>query len=275
MYLTARMMRAITDGYLAKAAGLGAGGIDWVRWGATAAATGLRDGDILDATMTCIAKRPLASRPGVGLVVIEQALKRTDGTLVLGWRSNQFLRLRDALIDVASTGARPTQTGPSETRGVRLALAPNVTVLGAHTFRREEIIAFAARYDPQGFHLDDAAAARSMFGALCASGWHTCSVWHRLMSDELVRRAAFAKFAGRADERLGAESGPAEPSRVRLSGLAALKWLRPVYVDETVTFVAGAAASDTGAGPTYACRGLLADGTPVFEVDVLTEPSDL
>ena len=43
--------------------------------------------------------------------------------------------------------------------------------LGRHTFTVEDIKAFAARFDPQPFHLDEAAAARSHFGRLCASGW--------------------------------------------------------------------------------------------------------
>jgi hypothetical protein len=38
-----------------------------------------------------------------------------------------------------------------------------------------EIVEFAARYDPQPFHLDDAAATDTLFGGLAASGWHTRS----------------------------------------------------------------------------------------------------
>ena len=40
------------------------------------------------------------------------------------------------------------------------------------------------RFDPQAFHVDEAAAERSHFGALCASGWHTASVWMRLMVEQ-------------------------------------------------------------------------------------------
>ena len=49
--------------------------------------------------------------------------------------------------------------------------------LGAHRFEPDEIKAFAARYDPQPFHLDEKAAEKSVFGGLCASGWHTASMW--------------------------------------------------------------------------------------------------
>lgn len=56
---------------------------------------------------------------------------------------------------------------------------------GEYTMTREEIIDYASRYDPQPFHLDDAAARRSLFGALAASGWHTAAVSMRLMVQSL------------------------------------------------------------------------------------------
>jgi acyl dehydratase len=45
--------------------------------------------------------------------------------------------------------------------------------LGSISATREDIIAFARQFDPQPFHLDDEAAKASVFGGLCASGWHT------------------------------------------------------------------------------------------------------
>lgn len=45
----------------------------------------------------------------------------------------------------------------------------------------EEIKAFAAQFDPQPFHLDEAAAAASFFGGLAASGWHTAALTMRLL----------------------------------------------------------------------------------------------
>ena len=38
---------------------------------------------------------------------------------------------------------------------------------------KDQIIAFAAQFDPQSYHLDEAAARKSAFGGLAASGWHT------------------------------------------------------------------------------------------------------
>src|SRR5262245_1563118 len=51
---------------------------------------------------------------------------------------------------------------------------------GSHAVSAEEIREFAARYDPQPFHLDDAAAKTTFFGGLAASGWLTASVAMRL-----------------------------------------------------------------------------------------------
>src|SRR4051812_12060668 len=47
---------------------------------------------------------------------------------------------------------------------------------GSYEVTREEVIEFARKYDPQPFHLSDEAAARTHFGRLAASGWHTCAM---------------------------------------------------------------------------------------------------
>ena len=60
-------------------------------------------------------------------------------------------------------------------------------VTGSVEVRADEIKTFAARFDPQPFHLDEAAAERSMFGRLAASGWHTASMTMRLLVDSGLR----------------------------------------------------------------------------------------
>lgn len=65
-----------------------------------------------------------------------------------------------------------------------------VIPLGSYVLQREEIIEFARRYDPQPFHLDEAAARASDFGGLAASGWNTASVWMRLYVDAVLSDAA-------------------------------------------------------------------------------------
>ncbi|VTZ25141.1 Dehydratase [Methylocella tundrae] len=54
-------------------------------------------------------------------------------------------------------------------------------VSGSHTMDEAEIKAFAAKFDPQPFHLDDESAKDSLFGGLAASGWHTASITMKLL----------------------------------------------------------------------------------------------
>src|SRR5215211_5455898 len=56
---------------------------------------------------------------------------------------------------------------------------------GPRRVEAEEVAAFAARYDPQPFHLDDAAARGTLFGGLAASGWHTAALTMRLVTEAL------------------------------------------------------------------------------------------
>jgi acyl dehydratase len=97
--------------------------------------------------------------------------------------------------------------------------------LGRHTFTADVIKRFARRYDPQPFHVDEAAAAGSHFGALVASGWHTAAVWMRLMVEHHRRDMD----AMRARGEPAAELGPSP-------GFRELKWLKPVYAGDTVGY---------------------------------------
>ncbi len=97
--------------------------------------------------------------------------------------------------------------------------------IGSHTFTAEEIKAFAARYDPQPFHLDEEAAKRSHFGGLVASGWHSAAMWMRLAVDRRKRHAEEARARGEPFAALGPSPGFRE-----------LKWLVPVYAGDTITY---------------------------------------
>src|ERR1700758_4870204 len=81
------------------------------------------------------------------------------------------------------------------------------TELGSHTFTAEEIKAFAHKFDPQRFHVDEAAAAASHFGGLCASGWHTTAVYMRLFVDFERREAQAARARGETPARDGPAPG--------------------------------------------------------------------
>jgi acyl dehydratase len=67
--------------------------------------------------------------------------------------------------------------------------AGRVFELGTAVVDREEMLAFARRFDPQPFHVDEEAAKASWFGALAASGWFTAGLWMRLYVDEVLNKA--------------------------------------------------------------------------------------
>ena len=62
--------------------------------------------------------------------------------------------------------------------------------LGTTVVDRDEMIAFARRFDPQPFHVDEEAGKASIFGALSASGWFTAGLWMRAYADGVLARAA-------------------------------------------------------------------------------------
>lgn len=97
--------------------------------------------------------------------------------------------------------------------------------LGDHTFTRDEIIRFAEKFDPQPFHLSEEDAAKTHFGRLCASGWHTASVFMKLW----VSTHQALEKAARAEGRTPARIGPSP-------GFQDLKWIKPVYVGDTLTY---------------------------------------
>lgn len=85
--------------------------------------------------------------------------------------------------------------------------------IGPRRISREEIIGFAAQYDPQPMHLDEAAAAKTMLGGLGASGWHTCAFMMKMIADGLLLDAA----------SMGAP------------GVDEVKWMRPVRPGDNLT----------------------------------------
>src|SRR6516225_9954584 len=61
---------------------------------------------------------------------------------------------------------------------------------GPRHVSRDEILAFAAEFDPQPMHLDEEAASRSMLRGLSGSGWHLCSIMMRMLFDGFIGRTA-------------------------------------------------------------------------------------
>ena len=79
---------------------------------------------------------------------------------------------------------------------------------------REEVLEFARKYDPQPFHLSDEAAAKTHFGRIAASGWHTCAMTMAVIARYVVD-----------DEQAG----------LGAPGVDELRWLKPVYPGDTLT----------------------------------------
>lgn len=85
---------------------------------------------------------------------------------------------------------------------------------GAYEVRRDEVVEFASKYDPQPFHLSDEAAAATHFGRLSASGWHSCAMVMSMVVENLKAHR---------------QAGLGSP------GIDELRWLRPVYPGDTLS----------------------------------------
>ena len=94
------------------------------------------------------------------------------------------------------------------------AVVGRKTRFGRYEVTRDEVIDFARKFDPQPFHLDDEAAAKTYFGRLAASGWHTASMMMRMIVDNM-------------DPDGGGSLGGI--------GLDELRWLKPVYPGDTLS----------------------------------------
>ncbi len=97
--------------------------------------------------------------------------------------------------------------------------------LGSKKFDADYIKGFAVKYDPQSFHMDEEAAKNSHFGALCASGWQTVSCWMRLYVDTNM-----------ADRAARSDKGEVLPELGVSPGIEQIKWMRPVYVSDEITY---------------------------------------
>ena len=95
----------------------------------------------------------------------------------------------------------------------------SVTEYGPRQVSREEIVAFAAEFDPQPFHLDEDGARASMFGGLAASGWHSCSLLMRIIADGFVVNSSSMGSPGVDEVKWLAPVRPNDRLRVRASVL--------------------------------------------------------
>jgi len=98
--------------------------------------------------------------------------------------------------------------------------------LGSFTFTADAIKAFAIKFDPQRFHLDEDEGRKSLFGGLAASGWHVGSACMKLLVADGERQAREAAVRG---EEVGAW-GPSP-------GFRDLRWIKPVLAGDILGFV--------------------------------------
>ena len=85
--------------------------------------------------------------------------------------------------------------------------------LGPIFVSKKEILEFANKYDPQAFHIDEEKAKESLFGGLCASGWHTCSLYMKMLCDSFIKNLA----------SLGSP------------GMNEIRWIKPLFPNQNIT----------------------------------------
>jgi len=87
------------------------------------------------------------------------------------------------------------------------------TYFGSYEVTREEVLDFAHKYDPQPFHISDEEAAKTHFGRIAASGWHTAAMTMAVVARHVVEHR---------------QAGLGSP------GIDELRWRRPVYPGDTL-----------------------------------------
>lgn len=231
----ALLMRLIAEDFLLDSTGMGAPGIDEIKW--------LRPvfpGDTLHGRRTVLETKASRSRPEMGLVRFrcellnqrdEPVMEQTNWIMFGRQGSGVAPQPKGDWLAHSPRYERPLHESPLE--------APAETPeparffeeleigrrheLGSFVFTPDEIVAYARSFDPQPFHMDEAAAANSSFGRLAASGWHTAAVWMATMVSHRRRQVA-ATTAGRP-----ARLGPSP-------GFKNLRWSKPVFAGDRITY---------------------------------------
>jgi ornithine cyclodeaminase len=161
-----------------------------------------RSGDLLEAAREGTFAAP--SLCGTLADLARGAAGRRDDTEITLFKS-----VGHAIEDLAA--AELVVDAPVRAREVRLYwedfVPGQAREFGAMPVTRDAVLSFAAAFDPQPFHLDDAAAEASLFKRLSASGWHTCAMAMRMLCDHYLL----------------------ESSSLGSPGIDALRWLLPVY----------------------------------------------
>jgi len=97
----------------------------------------------------------------------------------------------------------------------------SVAEYGPRVVSREEILSFAAEYDPQPMHLDEEAARHTLLGGLSASGWHTCCLMMRMIADGFILKSSSMGANAIEEVRWHAPVRPGDALTVRATVLDA------------------------------------------------------
>jgi acyl dehydratase len=232
-HTSALMMRMMAEGFILGSMGQGAPGIEELKW-----LRPVRPGDTLSVRHTVLETKESRSRASIGLVRFrfEVLNQRKD---VVQEATNWIIFARKGHADPhAASRKSPSPALYAPAGGPPPVIAPDhptdraprfdalaigaATDLGGFTFEPDDIKAFAAAFDPQRFHLDEAAAQASLFGRLSASGWHTAGVWMRLM---VAHRRRVEAGMGLTAPRLGTSPG-----------FRNLAWRKPVFAGDTIRY---------------------------------------
>lgn len=103
--------------------------------------------------------------------------------------------------------------------------AGKFVVIGTYEFTADRIVDFAREFDPHFFHVDAEKAKDSLFGGLCASGWHVCAAAMKCNVANMAVEDARIRTEGGTPPKLG-------PS----PGIRNLKWLKPVFAGDTINY---------------------------------------
>jgi acyl dehydratase len=233
-------MRIMCDGLILRSSSMGAPGVEEVRW-----LKPVRPGDLLTARWGVFETRDSRSRPEMGFAHMRVDLVNQRGETAYEQIFWAMFGRRDPPPAQEAAQARPepgasggAKPGPAASEPPKPALPAasqpcffddlvigETHEIGSYRFTPESIIRFAKAYDPQPFHVDPQAAAKSHFGALCASGWHTAAACMRKLIDRRagLREALVAK-------------GLKPPAMGSSPGFKDLGWHRPVYAGDEIAF---------------------------------------
>src|SRR3569833_4419034 len=95
----------------------------------------------------------------------------------------------------------------------------DIAVYGPRRVTRVEIVAFAAEFDPQPAHFDEAAAVATLYGGLASSGWHSCALMMRMMADGFLLESASMGAPGVEEVRWLEPLRPGTQVRLRMTVL--------------------------------------------------------